>query len=221
MAEPSARRLPPAPVYADITGQFLDDDLRTAVLKVISLQRAAGPRGFVPDPAAANAVSPEALDTLLREDAAVSDIVVTREISNCVAYNFDNVRGALMRDDLASLRERIDRGVHARLGGFFSDPDSMVAENTGHFWYPPGGFMGWHTNLRTPGWRLYITHCDEAGKSFFRYRDPVDGQVHTEADDRWNVRLFTIDPDRPLWHAVYSDTHRFSFGYKIHPAAAS
>lgn len=219
MTIPCAERLPPAPIYADITADFLDDELREAVLKVIGLQRSSDPVGFVPDPGATAAVSPAALEDLLQQNANVSDIVVTREISNCVAYNFDNVRGAVLRQDLADLRRAIDDGVHRRLSGYFRNAETLVAENTGHFWYPPGGFMGWHTNLRTPGWRLYVSHCDEPGKSFFRYRDPASGKIVTEPDDLWNVRLFAIDPDQPLWHAVYSDTHRFSFGYKIHPAS--
>ncbi len=78
--------------------------------------------------------------------------------------------------------------------------------------------MGWHTNERTPGWRLYLTVADEPGRSIFRYRDPASGRITTVADARWNARLFRITAAPPLWHAIYSETHRFSIGYKLTPA---
>ena len=75
--------------------------------------------------------------------------------------------------------------------------------------------MGWHTNSKSPGWRLYISYAEETGKSFFRYRDPDTGQVVTSMDAQWNFRLFRIDSTKPFWHAVYSETNRYSFGYRI------
>ena len=75
--------------------------------------------------------------------------------------------------------------------------------------------MGWHTNNRAPGVRIYVTHAEEPGRSFFRYRDPDTDQVVTAPDDRWNVRAFRVGSEKPFWHAVYSETHRFSFGYMI------
>ena len=31
------------------------------------------------------------------------------------------------------------------------------------------------------------------------------------------VRLFAIRADKPFWHAIYSETNRFSLGYIIYP----
>jgi len=31
------------------------------------------------------------------------------------------------------------------------------------------------------------------------------------------LRFFLVDPKRPLWHAIYADAERFSFGYMAHP----
>ena len=39
-------------------------------------------------------------------------------------------------------------------------------------------------------------------------------------DKKWNFRFFHIAPEKPFWHAVYSETNRFSFGYMIRPKAS-
>jgi hypothetical protein len=64
-----------------------------------------------------------------------------------------------------------------------------------------------HPDLRHPR--------EEPGRSFFRYRDPETDRVVTARDDRWNVRVFRVGGEKPFWHAVYSNTHRFSFGYML------
>ncbi len=57
--------------------------------------------------------------------------------------------------------------------------------------------MGWHTNSRAPGVRIYVTHAEEPGRSFFRYRDPDTDRVVTAPDDRWNVRVFRVGGEKP------------------------
>jgi hypothetical protein len=42
-------------------------------------------------------------------------------------------------------------------------------------------------------------------------------EIITSMDSEWNVRIFEIHSDKLLWHAVYSDTNRFSLGYMIYP----
>lgn len=87
---------------------------------------------------------------------------------------------------------------------------------TGKFWYPSGGYMGWHTNNAFPGYRMYISKAREACKSFFRYKDPSSGEIKTSPDEAyWQARIFRIDPARPLWHCVCSETDRFSFGCNL------
>jgi hypothetical protein len=75
--------------------------------------------------------------------------------------------------------------------------------------------MGWHTNWQNPGWRLYINYAEEPGKSFFRYRDPETGKIVTAIDREFNFRLFRVSEEVPFWHAVCSDTYRYSLGYKV------
>ena len=88
----------------------------------------------------------------------------------------------------------------------------------GSFYYPPTGYMGWHTNCGTPGERFYITWASEDKKSFFRYYDYEKDEIITDYDDKGlTVRQFNI-PDRPphLWHCVGSECDRLSIGFRVY-----
>ena len=95
-------------------------------------------------------------------------------------------------------------------------PDYRV-EVSGHFYYPPGGFMGWHTNSDVPCKHLYITVASAPVMSFFRYRD-ADGSIVTDFDNQGiNFREFDTTNVEPLfWHCVYSQCDRVSFGFRLH-----
>jgi hypothetical protein len=80
---------------------------------------------------------------------------------------------------------------------------------TNSIWYPPGGFMDWHTNSNNPGKRLYVAWSEtgESGMKWFR-----DGAVVDDPDQPgWNVRVF----DTPQWHMVYANCWRYSIGWKV------
>lgn len=195
-----------------------DAELLAVVQRYVEAQRAAGVearQAFRTHPKAAHDVSPEALEAILRSGAQVSGIGTEPEISNCIAFNLGKVQNAVQDRNLAALRQQADALVTRKLQALFCEGERLVIRNSGNFWYPPGSYMGWHTNLRTPGWRLYINYVEEPGKSFFRYRDPDRGTVITADDKQWNFRLFKITPRKPLWHAVYSETNRFSLGYRL------
>ncbi len=93
-------------------------------------------------------------------------------------------------------------------------PDKSV-KPSGFFHYPPTGYMGWHTNSNYPCSRMYLTWTEEAGKSFFRYKN--QGSLVTDYDDAGlTVRLFDVTGQEPyLWHCVGSETNRISFGFSI------
>ena len=89
---------------------------------------------------------------------------------------------------------------------------------SGQFYYPPTGYMGWHTNAASPCERFYITWASEDKKSFFRYYDYEKDEIITDYDDKGiTVRRFHI-PDRAphLWHCVGSECDRLSIGFRIH-----
>ena len=88
---------------------------------------------------------------------------------------------------------------------------------SGSFIYPPTGYMGWHTNYKCPGKRLYVTYASEDKKSFFRYRDPETEEIISDYDDKGiTIRQFDITEKPPyFWHCVGSGCTRVSFGYRF------
>ncbi len=211
-----------------------DEELKRLILICIQEQKKIGMERlkshFKSNPNALREVSEDALNQILAGGKEISDIRTNTEISNCLVFHADLFQGSVIDQKILSLRKKADQAVTERLFKIFRFPaeslflklwkvlirDHPVQVNvSGHFWYPPGGFMGWHTNLRKPGWRMYINYAEESGKSFFRYRDPDTKKIVTCMDQEWNFRLFKITLEKPFWHAVYSDTNRFSLGYAI------
>jgi hypothetical protein len=138
-------------------------------------------------------VSEESLNEIMQKDRPVATL-------DCSLYKFENVKFDFFTKRIAQHVK--DRGVK-EIG------------LSGRIWYPVCGYMGWHTNSDNKGLRIYSTFSKEAGKSFFRYRDPHTGEIVTSWDKQgWNFRLFHIS-DKPLWHCVFSMTDRFSIGYAL------
>ena len=175
------------------------------------------PSFYEPNPNGVFETSKEALEALLSSGKEISDIAESRSISNCIPFNSKNIQDTVTSRKVDQARREVDQIIKERIQELFRDSKKLEVRNSGHFWYPPGGYMGWHTNQRGPGWRLYINLAEEPNKSYFRYRDPGTGEIITAMDRRWNFRLFRIDRKHPLWHAIYSDTNRFSIGYIIYP----
>jgi hypothetical protein len=93
----------------------------------------------------------------------------------------------------------------------------------GLFYYPPGGFREWHTNMfDDTSWRMYYINATEDGKSWFRYVPPGTNKTVVVPDKSGYFNMFRLrsKKDEIIWHSVYSDTHRFSVGFKIPPALA-
>ncbi len=206
-------------VFYDLTDSQTNNELQQAVFKVTDQMKLNRDRylsgSFKAVDDANERVAENQLNDLLNQNRWVSDIVEKREISNCIPFNFSNVDQAVMDEQLVTLRQELDALMLKYAKEWFPGCPDVTVENTGHFWYPKGSYMGWHTNLRTPGWRCYINVVEEDNRSFFRYRDPADGKIETLWDKKWNIRFFHITPTQPLWHCVYSDTNRFSLGYKF------
>ena len=85
---------------------------------------------------------------------------------------------------------------------------------TGYFLYPITGYMSWHTNSDTIGKRVYITYVDQINKSGFKYFDGSE-IVNSVDTEEITVRAFDIEKEKPLWHAVYSNCNRYSFGFRV------
>jgi hypothetical protein len=165
--------------------------------------------------AAKAAVAPEALERILSDGDDIHGIAEDDGLSDVIVFNAAHLDSSVRDGDVARLREELDREMTSMLRNLLGFGWNLEARRSGHFWYPPGSHMAWHTNNKAPGWRVYLTHTKEPGRSFFRYRDPLSGEIVTSKDNRWDLRLFRVDPAQSLWHAVYSETDRFSFGYAI------
>ena len=189
-----------------------DEKLIRCVKALIDAQKAACletlplHRRYRPEPKAAFQVSPEALEARLASG---------EQIDAAATHGGISMEGPMVRRGLARLREKVDRMIAARIQALFQNGSELAVWPSGNFWYPPDGFMGWHTHLNLPGWRLYINYSEEGSHSFFRYRDPETGEVVTAWDKGWNFRLFRVSQEKPIWHALYSGTNRFSLSYLI------
>ena len=100
-------------------------------------------------------------------------------------------------------------------------PDIELIENSGSFIYPPDdGMMSWHTNesASLAPVRIYFVYTPEDRKSFFRYVE-ADGRIYTSWDKKVGIlEHFIAEMCRSivrLWHCVLSNTHRFSFGFRL------
>jgi hypothetical protein len=193
-----------------------DEDLAGALTRCIDAQREClGPARarFAPVDDAEARVSAGAL-VAARAEGATSDLRTDPELSNCLVFHTSGLPGSVDDPGVVALREVADALIRDRLREVVGVAQ-LDLRASGHFWYPPGSYMGWHTNARVPGWRAYVTYAAEPGRSFFRFADPASGAVVTSWDDGWDLRIFRVEPDRPFWHAVYSGTDRFSFGYHV------
>jgi len=160
-------------------------------------------------------VSERTLAQILSQGRDIHGIKTNREISNVRIFSLQELKTSPHYEEMIRLGNSLDQIVFDRLRKLFITEKDLLVSNSGRFWYPKGGYMGWHTNSQAPGWRFYINHAEETSKSFFRYRDPETLSIVTSWDERWNFRLFRIDPEKVLWHAIYADTNRFSLGYKV------
>lgn len=124
---------------------------------------------------------------------------VTVAIPNVDAFYLDNID---------------EKKIMNAAGAVF--PKNELISLSGRFHYPKNGFMGWHTNSNALGWRMYATWCEDDKKSYFRYYDMKKKQLITEWEDKgWNFRAFKVEPGKLYWHCVYSDTNRYSFGFRF------
>jgi len=206
----------------DLDVSILDEKTRHAVVEcVMSQKEAAGDAisAFQPSDNALQETSEERLAQILAAGDDIHGIASDRSISNVISFGLKKITDAVYSEKVNSDRSRVDQLFSELLKSVFESKAPLKVSSSGHFWYPAGSYMGWHTNSRVPGWRVYINYAEEPGKSFFRYRDPLTKEIVTLQDKEWNLRIFRITSEQPIWHTVYSDTNRFSFGYMIHQKA--
>jgi hypothetical protein len=113
----------------------------------------------------------------------------------------------------------LDTPLARTISSIFGDQGRL----SGFFYYPPGGFKEWHTDFEDPQpdsekhWRIYMLRTTRDARSWFQYLD-ADGKIRKVVDRNGHLNVFSLTESPPLWHAVYSNTHRWSVGIKLDPA---
>lgn len=105
-------------------------------------------------------------------------------------------------------------------------------------WYPPEGYIAWHTNWNVPGYNILMTYNPD-GDGYFRFVDPSGAQGHkpnglNKGDNKSLEQNIITIPDKPgwsmkvgyygkkeehdkiLWHSAYSKTPRINLGYVVY-----
>ena len=145
----------------------------------------------------------------------LSDMTSTTKLNEIMANgDLTNARLLSGNDNRYTFEARYGSPLSA-LKNDISNQLSKEVEFTGFFWYPSGGYCGWHTNSNNTGERYYLVWAEESDKSFFRYRDSSTQEIVTNWDQSgWQLRNFTISETDPVWHCVGSETNRISIGFK-------
>lgn len=85
-------------------------------------------------------------------------------------------------------------------------------------YYPPGGFVGWHTNWNANAYQVLFT-WSRTGNGYFKYLDKETGEIVTIQDQPgWQCRHYYFgkkdEPDHHCWHAAYAGCDRITLAYK-------
>lgn len=85
-------------------------------------------------------------------------------------------------------------------------------------YYPPGGFVNWHTNYDATAYQVLFTWSD--GNGYFRYYDKAkDEIVHIPDVVGWQCRHYYFgpenEPENHCWHAAYAGGERITLAYKF------
>jgi hypothetical protein len=85
-------------------------------------------------------------------------------------------------------------------------------------YYPPGGYVGWHTNYDANAYQILFTWSD--GNGYFRYYDKEkDEIIHLPDVKGWQCRHYYFgskrEPENICWHSAYSGGERITLAYKF------
>lgn len=85
-------------------------------------------------------------------------------------------------------------------------------------YYPPNGFVGWHTNWNACAYQIIFTWSEE-GDGYFSYYDRDRDEIITEPDVKgWQARWYRFgrlnEPKHHCWHAAWTNCPRFTLAFK-------
>lgn len=86
-------------------------------------------------------------------------------------------------------------------------------------YYPPGGFVGWHTNYDATAYQVLFT-WSETGDGYFKYYDKEKDEIVTIQDvPGWQCRHYYFGPENEphnlCWHSAYAGCKRITLAYKF------
>ena len=99
-------------------------------------------------------------------------------------------------------------------------PEYLGAHSSALFnYYPPGGFVGWHTNWNANAYQVLFTWSRD-GNGYFQYYDmQKDGIVTIQDKPGWQCRWYYFgrkdEPGAHCWHSAYAGCDRITLAYKI------
>ena len=209
------------PSFCELPADLVDGPLRAAATACIELQKSAAAdlvrSAYTPDRSGGEPVSKEALDHILASNTDVRGIATERDITNAIPFNIRSV-------------ERTVKTVR-------SSPPASISMIWSRAGWPsssngargPCCSRAASTGIRAAvTWAGTRTTAIPAGASMSAMprsqRSPssaigalMTARSSPPSTPAGTLRLFEVDPARPLWHAVWSETDRFSFGYVVRP----
>ena len=86
-------------------------------------------------------------------------------------------------------------------------------------YYPPKGYIEWHTNWNAFGYQIIFT-WSESGDGYFRYFDKEKNDFVTHEDKKgWQARWYRFgrlnEPEHHCWHSAWTECPRLTLAYKF------
>lgn len=105
--------------------------------------------------------------------------------------------------------------VDRRLLDFFG-----ARNNALQMYYPPGGYIGWHTNCNAPGYNIVIS-CNPGADGYFVHYDHINKKYNYFYDKPgWNIKAGYFgsreEPEKMYWHAAKTNTPRLTLSYIVY-----
>jgi hypothetical protein len=159
------------------------------------------------------------------EDVHKGDYYTSREyLEDCLSRGRDGLVGPPDRYFAQPISKMV-REDKEMWGGFMQKVKYDFASHLGAHtsallsYYPPGGFVGWHTNYDANAYQVLFT-WSETGEGFFEYYDKkTDEIVKIQDVPGWQCRHYYFgaghEEDLHCWHAAYAGCQRITLAYKF------
>jgi hypothetical protein len=90
--------------------------------------------------------------------------------------------------------------------------DLGANSNAVFLYYPPGGFVGWHTNQNNSGYQFIFSYSKN-GDGYFQYYDQKKKEIVVTKDQpgwRCHYHHFGKEPEEHCWHSAYTNEPRIT-----------